>query len=365
MDSIPKKDEIVMVFDLGGGTFDVSIIEIGEGGVFDVLGIAGDNYLGGDDFDQKIMGWMLTEFKSQTGIDLTGDKMAMQRLKEAAERAKVELSSSQKTSINLPFLSADANGPKHFTAELSRSKFEQLADDLFKRVEKPVKTALDLAKDRLKSGTLKLDEVILVGGSSRIPAVQELVKKLTGLEPNRSINPDEAVAIGAGIQAGVLSREVNNDIVLIEKTPMSLGLETLGGVMTRLIDRNSYYPIEKTETFTTAANSQTSVEVHVLQGERDFARDNRTLGRFHLTGIPPAPRGVPQIEVKFAIDSNGILAVSAKDRGTGREQQITITGTSNLTPEDIDRMQKRGGGIRRAGQDGPRESGRRSIAWTT
>ncbi|HYE79537.1 MAG TPA: molecular chaperone DnaK [bacterium] len=335
-----KKDEIVMVFDLGGGTFDVSIIEIGEGGVFDVLGISGDNFLGGDDFDMKIANWIVAEFKSQTGIDLTNDKMAMQRLKDAAERAKVELSSSQKTTINLPFLSADANGPKHFNAELTRSKFEQLADDLFKRVEKPVTEALKLAKDRLKSGSLKLDEVILVGGSTRIPAVQDLVKKLTGLEPNRSVNPDEAVAVGAAIQAGVLSREVKEDIVLIEKTPLSLGVETLGGVMSRLIERNSYYPIEKTEVFTTPTDGQTSVEIHVLQGEREFARDNRTLGKFTLTGIPPAPRGVPQIEVTFAIDANGILQVKAKDRATGREQKITITGTSTLTPEEIDRMQR-------------------------
>lgn len=335
-----KKDEVVMVFDLGGGTFDVSIIEIGEGGVFDVLGLGGDNYLGGDDFDAKIVTWIVAEFKSQTGIDLAGDKMAMQRLKEAAERAKVELSSSVKTSINLPFLSADANGPKHFNTELTRAKFEQLCDDLFVRIEKPIRTALDLAKDRLKAGTLKLDEVILVGGSSRIPAVQDLVKKITNLEPNRSVNPDEAVAIGAAIQAGVMTREMKSDIVLIEKTPMTLGLETLGGIMTALIERNSYYPIEKTETFTTAADGQTSVEVHVLQGNRDFAKDNRTLGRFHLTGLPPAPRGVPQVEVKFSIDANGILQVSAKDRATGRQQQITITGTSNLTPEEIDRMQR-------------------------
>ncbi|MEO7995162.1 MAG: molecular chaperone DnaK, partial [bacterium] len=335
-----KKDEIIMVFDLGGGTFDVSIIEIGEGGVFDVLGIAGDNMLGGDDFDHKLMMWIVQEFRSQTGIDVSGDKMALQRLKDAAERAKIELSSGARTSVNLPFLSADANGPKHFNGELTRSKFEQLVDDLLKRVEKPVKTALELAKDRLKSGSIKLDEVILVGGSSRIPVVQELVKNLTGLEPNRSVNPDEAVAIGAAIQAGVLSREVKEDIVLIEKTPMSLGLETLGSVMTRLIDRNSYYPIEKTETFTTAADGQTSVEVHVLQGEREFAKDNRSLGMFKLTGIPPAPRGVPQIEVKFAIDANGILAVGAKDRATGRQQTITITGTSHLTPEEMDRMQR-------------------------
>jgi len=335
-----KKDEIVMVFDLGGGTFDVSIIEIGEGGVFDVLGLGGDNHLGGDDFDHKIMHWMVAEFKSQTGIDLSSDKMAMQRIKEAAERAKIELSSSQKTSINLPFLSADQNGPKHFNTELSRAKFEQLCDDLFTRIERPVKTALELAEGRLKTGSIKIDEVILVGGSSRIPAVQALVKKLTGLEPNHSVNPDEAVAIGAAIQAGVMTREMKSDIVLIEKTPMSLGLETLGGVMTRLIDRNSYYPIEKSETFTTAADGQPTVEVHVLQGERQFARDNRTLGKFQLTGIPPAPRGVPQIEVKFAIDANGILVVTAIDKGTGRKQDITITGTSNLTPEEIDRMQR-------------------------
>ncbi|MCG3153038.1 MAG: Chaperone protein DnaK [bacterium] len=335
-----KKDEIVMVFDLGGGTFDVSIIEIGEGGVFDVLGLGGDNHLGGDDFDHKIMHWMVAEFKSQTGIDLSSDKMAMQRIKEAAERAKIELSSSQKTSINLPFLSADQNGPKHFNTELSRAKFEQLCDDLFTRIERPVKTALELAEGRLKTGSIKIDEVILVGGSSRIPAVQALVKKLTGLEPNHSVNPDEAVAIGAAIQAGVMTREMKSDIVLIEKTPMSLGLETLGGVMTRLIDRNSYYPIEKAETFTTAADGQPTVEVHVLQGERQFARDNRTLGKFQLTGIPPAPRGIPQIEVKFAIDANGILVVTAIDKGTGRKQDITITGTSNLTPEEIDRMQR-------------------------
>ena len=333
-----KQDEIIMVFDLGGGTFDVSIMEISEGGVFDVLGISGDNLLGGDDFDTKIMDWIIAEFKSQSGIDLSTDKMAMQRIKDAAERAKIELSAGQKTTINLPFLSADQNGPKHFNAEMTRSKFEQLADDLFKRIEKPVKEALELAEGRLKSGAIKLDEVLLVGGSTRIPAVADLVKKLTNLEPNKSINPDEAVAIGAAIQAGVLSREVKDDIVLIEKTPLSLGIETLGGVMTKLIERNSYYPIEKTETFTTAADNQQSVEVHVLQGERDFARDNRTLGKFHLTGIPPAPRGIPQIEVKFAIDANGLLQVSAQDKGTGRKQEITITATSTLTPEEIERM---------------------------
>ncbi len=329
-----EKSEKVLVFDLGGGTFDVSILEIGDG-VHEVLSTSGDTHLGGDDFDQKIMDWMCDEFKKQEGIDLRNDKQAMQRVKEAAEKAKCELSSVMETNINLPFITADANGPKHLDLNLTRAKFEDLSRDLLNRCKTPVENAL---KD---AGVTKSDinEVVLVGGSSRIPAVQQLVKEYTGKEPNQSVNPDEVVAVGAAIQAGVLAGEVK-DIVLLDVTPLTLGIETLGGVMTPLVPRNTTIPVSKSQVFSTAENNQTAVDIHVLQGERPMAKDNKSLGMFRLDGIPPAMRGLPQIEVTFDIDANGIVNVSAKDKATNKEQKITITNSSNLSESDIDKMVK-------------------------
>ena len=329
-----EKAEKVLVFDLGGGTFDVSILEIGDG-VHEVLSTSGDTHLGGDDFDQKIMDWMCEEFKKQEGIDLKNDKQAMQRVKEAAEKAKCELSSVMETNINLPYITADANGPKHLDLNLTRAKFEDLSRDLLNRCKVPVETAL---KD---AGVTKNDinEVVLVGGSSRIPAVQQLVKEYTGKEPNQSVNPDEVVAVGAAVQAGVLAGEVK-DIVLLDVTPLTLGIETLGGVMTPLVPRNTTIPTSKSQVFSTAENNQTAVDIHVLQGERPMAKDNKSLGMFRLDGIPPAMRGLPQIEVTFDIDANGIVNVSAKDKATNKEQKITITNSSNLSEADIDKMVK-------------------------
>lgn len=329
-----EKSEKVLVFDLGGGTFDVSILEIGDG-VHEVLSTSGDTHLGGDDFDQKIMDWICEEFKKQEGIDLKGDKQAMQRVKEAAEKAKCELSSVMETNINLPFITADANGPKHLDLNLTRAKFEDLSRDLLNRCKTPVENAL---KD---AGISKSDinEVVLVGGSTRIPAVQQLVKEYTGKEPNQSVNPDEVVAVGAAIQAGVLAGEVK-DIVLLDVTPLTLGIETLGGVMTPLVPRNTTIPVSKSQVFSTAENNQTAVDIHVLQGERPMAKDNKSLGMFRLDGIPPAMRGLPQIEVTFDIDANGIVNVSAKDKATNKEQKITITNSSNLSEADIDKMVK-------------------------
>ena len=328
------KSEKVLVFDLGGGTFDVSVLEIGDG-VHEVLSTSGDTHLGGDDFDQKVMNWICEEFKKQEGIDLTGDKQAMQRVKEAAEKAKCELSSVFETNINLPFITADANGPKHLDLNLTRAKFEELSFDLLERCKKPVEQAIQDA------GISKSDinEVVLVGGSSRIPAVQKLVKDYTGKEPNQSVNPDEVVAVGAAIQAGVLAGEVK-DIVLLDVTPLTLGIETLGGVMTPLVPRNTTIPVSKSQTFSTAENNQTAVDIQVLQGERPMARDNKSLGMFRLEGIAPAMRGIPQIEVTFDIDANGIVNVSAKDKATNKEQKITITNSSNLSEADIDKMVK-------------------------
>ena len=328
------KSEKVLVFDLGGGTFDVSILEIGDG-VHEVLSTSGDTHLGGDDFDQKIMDWMCDEFKKQEGIDLRNDKQAMQRVKEAAEKAKCELSSVMETNINLPFITADANGPKHLDLSLTRAKFEDLSRDLLNRCKTPVETAL---KD---AGVSKadIDEVVLVGGSSRIPAVQQLVKEYTGKEPNQSVNPDEVVAVGAAIQAGVLAGEVK-DIVLLDVTPLTLGIETLGGVMTPLVPRNTTIPVSKSQVFSTAENNQTAVDIMVFQGERPMAKDNKSLGMFRLDGIAPAMRGIPQIEVTFDIDANGIVNVSAKDKATNKEQKITITNSSNLSEDDIDKMVK-------------------------
>ena len=328
------KAEKVLVFDLGGGTFDVSILEIGDG-VHEVLSTSGDTHLGGDDFDQKVMDWICEEFKKQEGIDLTGDKQAMQRVKEAAEKAKCELSSVFETNINLPFITADANGPKHLDLNLTRAKFEELSFDLLERCKKPVEQAISDA------GISKSDinEVVLVGGSSRIPAVQKLVKEYTGKDPNQSVNPDEVVAVGAAIQAGVLAGEVK-DIVLLDVTPLTLGIETLGGVMTPLVPRNTTIPVSKSQVFSTAENNQTAVDIQVLQGERPMARDNKSLGMFRLEGIAPAMRGIPQIEVTFDIDANGIVNVSAKDKATNKEQKITITNSSNLSEEDIDKMVK-------------------------
>ena len=327
-----KKDETIAVYDLGGGTFDVSILEIGEG-VFEVKATNGDTHLGGDDFDQKVMEWIAEEFRKEHGIDLRKDRMALQRLKEAAEKAKVELSSTLQTEINLPFITADASGPKHLVVTLTRAKLESLVMDLIDRTTEPCRQAMKDAGVTTK----QIDEVILVGGQTRMPKVQELVRDLFGREPHKGVNPDEVVAVGAAVQAAVLAGEVK-DVVLLDVTPLSLGIETLGGVLTRLIERNTTIPTKKSEVFTTAADSQTSVEVHVLQGERPLSRDNRTLGKFHLVGIPPAPRGVPQVEVTFDIDANGILNVSAKDRATGKEQAITITASSGLTKDDIDKM---------------------------
>jgi len=329
-----KKDQKIAVFDLGGGTFDISVLEIGEG-VFEVKATNGDTHLGGDDFDQRVIDWIVAEFKKDQGIDLSKDRMALQRLKEAAEKAKCELSTVMETEINLPFITADASGPKHLSMKLTRSKLEQLVEDLINRTLGPVRQCLEDAK--IKSS--QIDEVILVGGQTRMPRVQQGVKDLFGKDPHRGVNPDEVVAVGAAIQAGVLGGEVR-DVVLLDVTPLSLGIETLGGVMTRLIERNTTIPTRKSEAFTTAADNQTSVEVHVLQGEREMARDNRTLGRFHLVGIPPAPRGVPQVEVTFDIDANGILNVGAKDTATSKEQKITITHSSGLGKDEIDRMVK-------------------------
>ena len=329
-----EKAEKVWVFDLGGGTFDVSVLEIGDG-VHEVLSTSGDTHLGGDDFDQKVMDWICEEFKKQEGIDLTGDKQAMQRVKEAAEKAKCELSSVFETNINLPFITADANGPKHLDLNLTRAKFEELSFDLLERCKKPVEQAIQDAG----ISKSEINEVVLVGGSSRIPAVQKLVKDYTGKEPNQSVNPDEVVAVGAAVQAGVLAGEVK-DIVLLDVTPLTLGIETLGGVMTPLVPRNTTIPVSKSQVFSTAENNQTAVDIQVLQGERPMARDNKSLGMFRLEGIAPAMRGIPQIEVTFDIDANGIVNVSAKDKATNKEQKITITNSSNLSEEDIDKMVK-------------------------
>ena len=327
-----KESEKILVFDLGGGTFDVSILEVGEG-VFEVKSTNGDTHLGGDDYDRRIVDWMAEEFRRDQGIDLKGDRQALQRLTEAAEKAKIELSQRQETQINLPFITADQNGPKHLDLKLTRAKFEQLTEDLTARCRAPFESALKDANMKVSD----LDEVILVGGSTRMPVIQELVKQMAGKEPHRGVNPDEVVAVGAAIQAGVLKGEVK-DVLLLDVTPLSLGIMTEGEVNTRLIERNTTIPTSKSQVFSTAADNQPSVEIVVLQGERPMARDNRTLGRFMLDGIPPAPRGLPQIEVTFDIDANGILNVTAKDRGTGREQKVTITGSTTLQKEEVERM---------------------------
>jgi molecular chaperone DnaK len=329
-----KKNETIVVYDFGGGTFDVSVLEVGEG-IVEVKATNGDTHLGGDNLDQRVMDWIVAEFKKKEGIDLSKDRMALQRLKEAAEKAKMELSTVMETEVNLPFISADATGPKHLAEKLTRAKFESLVEDLLQKTMGPCRQAMTDAGVAAKD----IDEVVLVGGSTRIPRVQHLVKEQFGKEPHKGVNPDEVVAIGAAVQAGVLAGDVK-DLLLLDVTPLSLGIETLGGVMTTLITRNTTIPTRKSETFSTAADSQPSVEVHVLQGERPMARDNRTLGKFHLDGIPPAPRGVPQIEVTFDIDANGIVNVQAKDKGTGKEQKITITATSGLSKDEVERMVK-------------------------
>ncbi|MCL4235403.1 MAG: molecular chaperone DnaK, partial [Deltaproteobacteria bacterium] len=327
-----KKDQTIAVYDFGGGTFDISILEVGEN-VVEVKSTNGDTHLGGDNLDMRIIEWIVAEFKKDQGIDLSKDPMSLQRLREASEKAKIELSSAMETQINLPFITADASGPKHLDLKLTRAKFEQLVEDLLEKSLEPCRQAIRDAK----VSPADIHEVVLVGGSTRIPKVQEHVKKLFGREPHKGVNPDEVVAVGAAVQGGVLAGEVK-DVLLLDVTPLSLGIETLGGVMTKLIERNTTIPTRKSEIFSTAADSQTSVEIHVLQGEREFARDNRTLGKFHLVGIPPAPRGVPQIEVTFDIDANGIVSVSAKDKATGKEQRITITASSGLSEDEVKKM---------------------------